>query len=76
MQGKPACDCLVAQRCFCGTHMQVMVWALVRGSPPDIRGDSGVKKLLVFLRVHGIFLGHQHALWSQQHNGKVRLMDF
>jgi hypothetical protein len=26
---------------------------------------------LIFMRFHGVFLGKQHEIWSNQHNGKV-----
>jgi hypothetical protein len=26
------------------------------------------------MRFHGVFLGSQHAIWSKQHNGKVRTL--
>jgi hypothetical protein len=29
---------------------------------------------LMFMHFHEVFLGNQHAMWSKQHNGKVRLL--
>jgi hypothetical protein len=31
-----------------------------------------VQKSLMFMRLHGVFLGNRHAMWSKPHNGKVR----
>ena len=36
------------------------------------RGWHG-RKLLIFMRFHGVFLGNQHEIWSKQHNGNVRI---
>jgi hypothetical protein len=36
--------------------------ALVRGSARDIRRGYGGQKPLIFMRFHGVFLGHQHAI--------------
>ena len=35
-------------------------------------GRAGSKPLIFMY--HGLFLGHQHEIWSKQHNGKVRLL--
>src|SRR6266568_4033728 len=34
------------------------------------------QKPLIFMRFHEVSLGNQHKIWSKQHNGKVRIMDF
>jgi hypothetical protein len=28
------------------------------------------------MRFHGVFLGHQHAMWPKQHNGKISNMHY
>jgi hypothetical protein len=48
-----------------------MVYALVRGSPRDIRWGEWVQKALIFMRFHEVSLGRQHEIWSKQHNGIV-----
>src|SRR5215470_13192068 len=49
-----------------------MVCALVRGSAREVKRGWQGQKPLIFMRFHGVFLGSQHAMWSKQHNGKVR----
>ena len=51
-----------------------MVCPLVRGSTRDIGCRKQVRKPLIFMRFHGVFLGRQHEIWSKQHNGKVSSM--
>jgi len=34
-------------------------------------GES-LRKPLIFMHFHGVFLGSLHEIWSKQHNGKVR----
>jgi hypothetical protein len=35
------------------------------------QGEEEGEKSLIFMHFHEVFLGHQHAMWSKQHNGKV-----
>src|SRR4030095_4029899 len=51
-----------------------MVCALVRGSTRDVRRGWYGQKSLIFMHFHGVFLGSQHEIWSNQHNGKVSLL--
>jgi hypothetical protein len=45
---------------------------LHKGGQGEIEGS----KPLMFMHFHGVSLGHQHAIWSKQHNGKVRPLLF
>ena len=51
-----------------------MVCALVRGSTRGIRRGWYGQKPLIFMHFHGVPLRSQHAMWSKQHNGKVRIL--
>jgi hypothetical protein len=33
-----------------------------------------MQKSLIFMCFHGVFLGNQHDMWSQEHNGTVSLV--
>src|SRR5262252_698618 len=49
-----------------------MVCALVYGSTREVRRGYHGQKSLIFMHFHEVFLGSQHEIWSEQHNGKVR----
>jgi hypothetical protein len=56
--------------CTSGT----MGYALVCGSPKDIRWGKWIQKPLIFMHFHGVSLGDQHEMWLKQHNGKVSII--
>ncbi len=49
-----------------------MVCTLTCGSIREVRRRWQAQKAWILLRFHGVFLGDQQAMWSKQHNGKVR----
>src|SRR5215471_15053945 len=48
-----------------------MVCALVYGSTREVRRGYHGQESLIFMHFHEVFLGSQHEIWSEQHNGKV-----
>jgi hypothetical protein len=51
-----------------------MVCTLTCGSIREVRRRWQAQKVLIFTRFHEMLFGNQQAMWSKQHNGKVRYL--
>ena len=67
-------DCSILGHCEGVCTSGTLGCALVRGSPRDIMWGEGDQKSLIFMRLHGIYLGNLHEIWAKSHNGKARIL--